>query len=120
MAPEAATKLWHKRQSRGTSQKAHEPDCAAIALFIAVEVQANPIDVLLGLHARQVQWCTILIGHIMKDGHVLYASFAQHSSNTRHTPADLVLFISNPIDMPGHVLPLSDGTIAWWLNSSKI
>src|SRR4051794_10479764 len=56
----------------------------------------------------------------MKDRHVLYATFAQHSSDTHHTPADLIFFISNPIDMPGHILPLSDSTIAWRLNSGKI
>src|SRR5579859_2501838 len=101
MAPDATAEFGDKREACGASKETHGLDCPPIALLVTIEIHADPIDLRLGLHARDIQWCAILKGHIMEDRDAHDASLPQHMSDTRHTPANLVLFVGDPVPMPG-------------------
>src|SRR5581483_3442414 len=120
MAPDPTTKFGDKRKACGASQETNGLYGAAIVFLVTVQIQTNPINVWISLHTGEVQRRTVLVGHIVEDRHVLNTALPEHAGDTRHTPADLVFFISNPVQVPGKIVSAVNSAVARRLNGREI
>src|SRR5579885_1095240 len=90
-----------------------------MALFIAVQIHSYPVDARFSLQNCDIKWRAKLKSHIVKNRHPLNAMCSQHPGKPRNAPTDLILLVSNPIQMPGHISTLPNLAIAWGINCLK-